>query len=88
MTVTLSPELQQALDAQPEAPVRVTDPRTNANYVLLTLEQYERIKPFFEAEERPLSALYPLMEESALRAGWDNPEMDVYNDYDAHRPKP
>jgi hypothetical protein len=28
---------------------------------------------------------YPLTAKSAATAGWDDPEMDVYNDYDSHK---
>ena len=53
-------------------------------------EQFERFKALFggDSEESDLHALYPLVEQSFGKAGWDDPEMDVYNDYDAHRPKP
>jgi hypothetical protein len=29
--------------------------------------------------------LDPLTAKSAAAAGWDDPEMDAYNDYDAHK---
>ena len=45
------------------------------------------MRTLFDEGECSPSALYPLVTESFLRAGWDDPEMDVYNDYDAHRTK-
>ena len=33
------------------------------------------VKDWYEAQSRALAA-----------AGWDDPELDVYNDYDANRP--
>ena len=33
----------------------------------------------------PVSEAYRAQADSAMRAGWKDPEMDDYNDYDAHR---
>ncbi|HEV7223066.1 MAG TPA: hypothetical protein VGN42_10230 [Pirellulales bacterium] len=81
----LSQELQQALDAHPDAPPRAVDPRTNKAYVLLAAEQYERIKALLEQDD-DLSHAYAAQMESAMRAGWDAPEMDDYDRYDELRP--
>jgi antitoxin (DNA-binding transcriptional repressor) of toxin-antitoxin stability system len=35
--------------------------------------------------ENDLAETYAAQMESALQAGWNNPLMDEYNDYDAHR---
>jgi len=39
MTPELSKDLQQLIDAHPDAPPRVVDPRTNKAYVLVSAEQ-------------------------------------------------
>jgi hypothetical protein len=39
----LSPELQQAIDARPDGPVRLVDERTQKEYVLLSAAEYERL---------------------------------------------
>jgi hypothetical protein len=44
MTIPLTQEQQQALDAEPEEPLRFVDPRTLRNYVLLPAELYERLQ--------------------------------------------
>ncbi len=88
MPTPLTAEQQQALDAQPEVPLRVVDPRTNRTYVLLPAEDYERIKPLFEEDPITEAEMRFLAAEAGRRAGWDDPEMDVYDDYDAHRPQP
>jgi hypothetical protein len=82
----VSEDQQNALDAQPDIPLRIVDPRTNTTYVLLPLQRYEKIKALFE--EDPMSDAEKRLQlaESARRAGWDDPEMDVYDNYDAHRP--
>jgi len=80
----LSQELQEALDAHPEAPPRAVDPRTNKTYVLLAADQYERVKALPDQDD-DLSHTYPAQIESAMRAGWDAPEMDGYDRYDELR---
>jgi hypothetical protein len=80
----LSQDLQRALDAHPEAPPRAIDPRTNKTYVLLASEQYERLKALLDQDD-DLSPTYPAQLESAMRAGWDAPEMDDYDRYDELR---
>ncbi|HUY87315.1 MAG TPA: hypothetical protein VMV10_01140 [Pirellulales bacterium] len=82
--IELSPELQQALDAQAETPPRIVDPRTNKAYVLLAAEQYERIKALLEQED-DLAQTYPAQMESAMRAGWGDAAMDDYDRYDELR---
>jgi hypothetical protein len=89
MTPKLADDQRQALAEQGGSPVYVVDPATNARYVLLRAEQYDRVKALFaDGEDSDPRELYPLVEQSFLKAGWDDPAMDVYNDYDAHRPKP
>jgi hypothetical protein len=56
--LTIPKELQQAMRASHGRPLRLTDPETQEEYVLL---------------------------QAGLRAGWDDPEMDVYNDLDPRR---
>lgn len=87
MPVTLSNEQQQALAAQPDVPLRVIDPQTSEVYVLLKVQQYEQVKALFEVDDFDVREAYPLMDEVARKEGWDDPEMDVYNDL-APRPRP
>ena len=58
-----------------------------AAYVLVRADQYERVKELLEDENNDLRDTYPAQIESAMRAGWGDPEMDAYNDYDANREK-
>jgi len=85
MAPVLTPEQQGALDAQPNVPLRVIDPRNQAVYVLLGEAEYEKVRALFEAGDYDISQTYPAQMESAMRAGWDDPAMDAYNDYDANR---
>lgn len=87
MTTKLTDDLRQALEQEGGNPVYVVDAITNLNYVIMRADQYEKVKAVFEEEEFDPRELYPLVERSLLRAGWDDPAMDVYNDYKAHRPQ-
>jgi hypothetical protein len=78
--IALPKELQQALQAAGGAPVRVEDPETHAEYIVVSADEFESLSlasaagGFSEAEQDYLLA------EAARRAGWDDPEMDIYND--------
>lgn len=85
--ITLTTELKRALKCSQEDPVRLVDPETKAEYVVLPVEIYELMRkgryyddgPITEEEETALLIKF------GLRAGWDDPEMDVYNDLDPRR---
>ncbi len=62
----------------------VTDPRTRTTYVLVSAEVFERVKALVDSAY-DLSDTYRAQIDSAMRAGWSDPAMDDYNDYDAHR---
>ena len=63
----------------------MVDPATNKVYLLISREQYDKLKPLFENE--PLSNLEQreLLRQAGRRAGWDEPAMDAYDHYDEHR---
>ncbi len=87
MTLTLTDEQQKALAGQSTSVLRLIHPQTNEAYVLVRADQYERVKELLEDENNDLRDTYPAQIESAMRAGWGDPEMDAYNDYDANREK-
>jgi hypothetical protein len=78
MTLKLSDELRQAL-AQPTPP-RLLDEQTNTAYILIREDLYERLRALLDDDEFDVREAYPLMDEVARREGWDDPELDVYND--------
>ena len=86
MNPKLTDEQRQALQAQPDAPVPVIDEQTATLYVLVRADLYERMKALLE-EDFDLSDTYPAQMESAMRAGWADPEMDDYDHYDENRKK-
>jgi hypothetical protein len=52
MNIELTPQQQQALDAQEGGPPRVIDPRTHTTYVLVPEVDYEAIRELLEDERR------------------------------------
>jgi hypothetical protein len=63
--ITLTEEQRRELD-QP-GPARVLDPKTNETFVLVRQDTYEKMRAIIDGATR--------------RAGWDDPELDVYERY-------
>lgn len=84
MSVSLTPEQLQALAAQRGEPLELVDDLSHAKYVLLPADQFERVKALLSADEFDLRSTYLAQEQALASAGWDDPELDDYNDYDAH----
>jgi hypothetical protein len=68
--------------------VRVADPKTGEQYVILRAEIFERLQRLLldDGDWTPEEELRLLIQ-SGKQAGWDDPSMDVYDDYDANRAK-
>ncbi|MCE9545307.1 MAG: hypothetical protein K8T25_07300 [Planctomycetia bacterium] len=87
MTPTLSEQQRAALDAQGGAPVSVVDEQTQRVYYLISADQFDRVRALLAGEEFHPREMYPLIAKTAAEAGWDDPLMDEYNDYDEYRSK-
>ena len=48
MNIELTHEQQQAFDPQLKQPLHIVDPRTNAVYVAIPVELYDRVKELLE----------------------------------------
>jgi hypothetical protein len=68
-------------------PVPVIDPETNAVYFLVSGEAFERLRALFDDEPFDVRETYAA-QDAALAKVWDDPALDVYNDYDARQPRP
>ena len=85
----LSTELQQALHDNPDRPLQVVDPGTNKVYVLVSADVFERIKPLIGEEEFDIRETYAAQFAAmSTPECWDAPGMEVYDNYDAHKPEP
>lgn len=80
--IALSKEIQQAVRAAKEEPVRLVDPETKAEYVMVPVETFELMRKGVYYDDGPITEeeQTALLIEFGKRAGWDDPEMDIYND--------
>jgi hypothetical protein len=85
MATELSEALSRAVNEHGGRPVEVVDPHTKRVYVLVSREHFERLKPLFAEDPPTLQEQRELLRQAGKRAGWDDPAMDVYDDYDMHQ---
>jgi hypothetical protein len=66
----------------------VIDPRTKKIYVLVRKDVFDRIKGLlYDDNDWTADEQLRLLAESGKRAGWDDPGMEEYDNYDEHRKK-
>ena len=85
MSVTISTEQREALAKRPGEPVELVDDVSRARYVLLSGDQFDRIKALLTSDEFDIRETYSAQNSALGAAGWDDPALDIYNDYDANR---
>jgi hypothetical protein len=81
---TITPELRRAIEEGGGQPTHLVDPETNASYVLIRAEQFEKLQALL-FEDGSVRESYPAIDGVFGKEGWDDPEMDVYDDYDANK---
>ncbi|HWG41769.1 MAG TPA: hypothetical protein VN688_03215 [Gemmataceae bacterium] len=69
---------QQRQELKGDVP-RVIDPQTKKTYVLVSEEAYERMQALLAPERLPRTEQQALLHAAGLRAGWDDPEMEIYD---------
>ena len=77
MTIQLTEE-QWANVQEDELPVRVNDPARSATFVLVRADVYERFRSLFEKDPVTERERMLHLQQFGKRAGWDDPEMDIY----------
>ena len=80
-SVEITSDLRSAVKAE-GTPLKLVDSQTGGVYVLIDESTFERAQSTLGDD---LSETYQAQLESAMRAGWDDPVMDEYNDYELHR---
>ena len=81
--ITLTKELQQAVQDANEQPIRLVDPETNLEYVVLPAKVFDRIQDiFYNANPLTIEEQRALLVKVGLSVGWDDPKMDAYNELD------
>jgi hypothetical protein len=86
--IELTEQQRQVLHQTNGHEVHVCDPDTQKEYVLVSVEVYLRLKGLLQDDSdwTPEEQLQ-LLAESGKRAGWDDPAMDVYDQYQENRKK-
>ncbi len=69
---------QQRQELSADVP-RAVDPQTRKTYVLVSEEVYERLQALLVPDRLPLAEQRALLHAAGLRAGWDDPAMDIYD---------
>ena len=85
--IALSKEIQEAVQKSEDNLIRLIDPETNVEYVVLPAETFEQMRNGVYYDDGPITEeeRRALLIQAGLRGGWDDPEMDVYNDLDPRR---
>lgn len=79
--IDLTPDQRQAVEQNSDSPLRVRDPETNATYVLVPEDVYERLRQvLYDGSDWSPEACLQLLADSGKRAGWGDPVMDAYDD--------
>ena len=86
MTIHLTPEQWHSVQEGLGSPVSVRDPSDTEAFVLLRADVYERFRALFEDVPMTDQERKQQLQQFGKRAGWDDPEMDIYNDLDPRRP--
>ena len=88
MPPKLTAEMRDALIQRRGQPITVEDDQTHLRYVLMPLNVYQRVRSIFADESFDVTDTYGAQSAAAGAASWDDPEMDAYDHYDAHRKTP
>jgi hypothetical protein len=78
--IELTEQQLQALEKSDVTPPRVLNPRTKQTFVLLSIDEYDRLKDEEEYDDSPWTSeeRHALAWEAGKHAGWE--EMDEYDD--------
>lgn len=85
--IAISEELRQEVQNSKDNLVRLVDPETNVEYVVLPAETFAQMQEGHPYDDSPLTdeEQNELLVEFGISLGWDDPEMDVYNELDPRR---
>lgn len=81
----LTDQMRQALAAEQGGPVQIVDEQTKRVYYVISAEQFETVRAMYDDGEFHPRELYPLISKTAAAAGWHDPLMDEYDNYDERR---
>jgi hypothetical protein len=83
MTITLTPDLARAVAAAQGQSVRLKDPNTNEDYVLIKAELFDRINHLMVDDEadRDMRQVGSLIEEAMREDDENDPLVQSYQNY-------
>jgi hypothetical protein len=83
MTAKFSDDLRQALEQAGSRPLHVVDATTKAHYVLLRIDQYEKVKAVFEREDQDFEPreAYPFVDEVMREDDANDPALGSYQSF-------
>jgi len=84
--IKLSPEQREAIRRHPGVPISVVDTETGAEYALVQAEAFQKVQSLLAVGEFDPDEFLPLVHE-AVAEDIDAPGMELYDDYEAHRPR-
>jgi len=87
MGTKLTIEQHAELEQHGNTPMPVLDPINQKVYFLVSGEMFERVRALFDEETFDIRETYAA-QEAALAKVWDDPALDVYNNYDLSKPQP
>jgi hypothetical protein len=83
--IVLTEEQMGAMEAADAGPSRVVNPRTNETFVLLRLDEYERLKEEYDDSPWTREELQALAWDRVKQEGWDEYD-DLPEKHDEGRP--
>lgn len=87
MPPLLSDELRNQLAESPGRPLEVVDPATQKRYVILDAALFENLRHLLDDDDFDVAETYSAQSTVAGSAGWDDPEMNVYDESPVEGPK-
>jgi hypothetical protein len=82
--ITKTDALFHALAGSPGEPIFLVDDGGSTTHVVISAEAYSRLKALLEEAPFDIRETYAAQTQ-ALAKVWDDPELDLYNQYDQHR---
>jgi hypothetical protein len=85
--IELTDKQIEAVRHSPAVPARLVNPQTNETFVLLPVDEYQRLKSdAYDDSPWTPEELHALAWEAGKSAGWE--EMDEYDELPENQPKP
>jgi hypothetical protein len=84
--IALPLEIRDVMRAAHGSSVRLTDPETQSEYVVVSADVFDRVRTLVY-DDGPLTVdeQTDVLRQAGLRGGWEDPEMDIYDDLDPRR---